>query len=396
MKKLLLLVLLTVTTALHAQQPPVFDKSNTSFVADQQVTVGVEMNSNNWNSLLESTVPIWDLSQFMLTSNFRSYDFVNSTNPLYPNTISIEFSEQSTPTTVVDRTSYYKADDTGMHEVATSFSEQRYPIGQFTGNVMDTFYLLNQQYEYVTPRTIMKFPCTMNSAWGSGYSLDFNTELTITNFGLNRAPFVRNTVVAQYDSVVGWGQMRIPMADGKRSASYPVLVVSRSTIVRHLYTLNGQPAPPTLLGAFELTQNDSSASTSSLLFWRAAQQTPLVHVSFSGISMELDKYISTMVDTKNLTADGATSVRESAITVANVSPNPVTGAHVTVNIEGHFTGGEIALYNAYGQRIELPPFFMIGTQQLTLNVEDLSTGAYTLHLSDNSGSMMSAPFVVVR
>jgi hypothetical protein len=54
------------------------------------------------------------------------------------------------------------------------------------------------------------------------------------------------------------------------------------------------------------------------------------------------------------------------------------------------------LYNAYGQRIELPPFFMIGTQQLTLNVEDLSTGAYTLHLSDNSGSMMSAPFVVVR
>ena len=49
-------MLLSVTTALHAQQPPVFDKSNTSFVADQQVTVGVEMNSNNWNSLLESTV----------------------------------------------------------------------------------------------------------------------------------------------------------------------------------------------------------------------------------------------------------------------------------------------------------------------------------------------------
>ncbi len=396
MKKLVLLVILFAPFALQAQQPPVFDKSTVTFVPAQQVTEGVEMNSANWNSLLESTVPVWDISQFMLTSNYRTYDYVESSNPLFPNTISMEYAEQSTPTTIVNRTSYYTANETGMHEVATSFEEQRYPIGQFTGNVMDTFYLLNQQYEYVTPRTIMKFPCTMNTAWGSGYTIDFNTELTITNFGLNRAPFVRNTLVAQYDSVVGWGQMRVPMADGKKSVSYPVLVVSRSSIVRHLYTLNGQPAPPTLLGAFGLTQNDSSASSSSLFFWRAANQTPLVHVSFSGTGLELDKYISTMVDTKNLSADGATSVRESAMTVSNVAPNPVTGARVTVNFEGHFTGGEIVLYNAYGQRIELPAFFMIGTQQLILDVEDLGTGTYTLHVSDNGGATMSAPFVVVR
>lgn len=396
MKKLLLLMLLSVTTALYAQQPPVFDKSNTSFVANQQVTASVEMSSDNWKPLLESQVPVWDISQFILTNNFRYYDFVESTNPLFPNAISIEYSEQSTPTTVVDRTSYYKTDDTGMHEVGTSFSEQRYPIGQFTGNVLDTFYMTNQQYEYVTPRTIMKFPCTMNSAWGSGYSIDFNTELTITNFGLNRAPFVRNTVFAQYDSVIGWGQMRIPMADGKRSASYPVLVVSRSTIIRHLYTLNGQPAPPTLLGAFGLTQNDSSASSSSILFWRAAHQIPLVQLSFSGYELDLDRYITTMVDTKNLTADGTTNIAEFSSTSANVSPNPVTGSNITVTLENHFTGGEIGLYNSYGQRMELPPFYIIGTQKLTVNVEDLTTGAYNLQLRDNSGETMTVPFVVIR
>ncbi len=190
--------------------------------------------------------------------------------------------------------------------------------------------------------------------------------------------------------------MRIPMADGKRSASYPVLVVSRSTIIRHLYTLNGQPAPPTLLGAFGLTQNDSSASSSSILFWRAAHQIPLVQLSFSGYELDLDRYITTMVDTKNLTADGTTNIAEFSSTSANVSPNPVTGSNITVILENHFTGGEIGLYNSYGQRMELPPFYIIGTQKLTVNVEDLTTGAYNLQLRDNSGETMTVPFVVIR
>ena len=58
MKKLLLLVFLFVPFALQAQQPPVFDKSTTSFVADQQVTAGIEMSSDNWKSLLGSQVPV--------------------------------------------------------------------------------------------------------------------------------------------------------------------------------------------------------------------------------------------------------------------------------------------------------------------------------------------------
>lgn len=381
---------------LSAQQPPVFNYSNTQFVAEQQVSNSVDIKIADWNKLLENVNGSWDISGFPLTGNFQNYDYVNSSNPLFPNSIAMEFAEQSTPNTIVYRTSYFTSNETGMHEIGTSFKEQRYPIGQFTQNVLDTFYLLNQEYEYVTPRTIMKFPCTMNSAWGSGYSVDFNTELTITNFGLNRAPFVRNTLVAQYDSVIGWGQMRVPMADGKKSILYPTLVISRSSIVRHLYTLNGQPAPPTLLAAFGLSQNDSSASTSSLLFWRGGTQRPLVHAMFDGYSLDLTKYIGTSVDTKNLEEDAASSVSDEFRTTASVSPNPVTGNAITLTLNNDFSGGQMDLYNSFGERVTLPTFYVVGTQTLILNTDELNSGTYTIRLHDKSGTLITSSFVVVR
>ena len=132
------------------------------------------------------------------------------------------------------------------------------------------------------------------------------------------------------------------------------------------------------------------------MFWRGGTQQPLVHTMFDGYSLDVTKYVGTSVDTKNLEADGASSVSDEFRATASVSPNPVTGNTVTLTLSNDFSGGQMDLYNSLGENVILPNFYMIGTQTLTLNTDELNPGMYTIRLHDNSGTLITTSFVVAR
>lgn len=338
----------------------------------------------------------WDWSVLVPNGNESVVDYMESTHPDFPNMVENEYMEFTTPNTYVMRKSYFTADDNGIHEVGSSYSENAYSIMQFTGNASDSFFLPAQKITYPTKRTVMKFPCTVGSSWVSGYETDFNAALTITGYFLDKAPMVRRTKVVQYDSVIGWGQMRVPAGNGKSSIQYPVLLIARIQKIVHNYTLNGAPAPAQLLQAFQLVQNDSSSSWSSLFFWRGGNQIPLARMNFDNTELEANGNTTLYTDSREIQVDETSGINDQLNESVNITPNPVSGSNVKLTLSSPFTGGEIALYNALGVRVELPSFFMNGVNELTINTNTLSNGTYTVMLRDENGINSKGTFVVVK
>lgn len=382
--------------AVYAQYPPVLEYSNTKAEAKQQVMNGKSFTSDFLLNMKAEGNQNWDFSVLESGSGQITADYLASTHVDFPNTIEMEFAEQTTPTTIVYRKTYLSTDENGIHEIGTSFAKSAYSIMQFTGNVLDTFFLLEQKAKYETPRTHIKFPCTMGSAWQSGYELDFNALITITAYGLNKAPLVRSTKFVQYDTVIGWGQMRVPAQDDKPSIQYPVLMVARAVGIEHSYTLNGAAPPIQLLQAFGLVQNDTSASYSSIYFWRGGNQIPLARVTFDNLNFEMNESTGIYTDSRDIEADGSTSVSDGLASIASISPNPVMGTMVKMTLSKPFAAGEMSLFNAMGVKMELPTFFMNGTNELSLDTENLASGTYTIQLNDKSGNVSKGSFVVIR
>lgn len=338
----------------------------------------------------------WDWSVLESNGNESAIDYMESTHPDFPKMIENEYREFITPNTYVMRKSYFTTDDNGIHEVGSSYTENGYSIMQFTGNARDSFFLPTQKIIYPTERTIMKFPCTVGSSWVSGYETDFNAALTITGYFLDKAPMVRRTKVVQYDTVVGWGQMRVPAGNGKSSIQYPVLLIARVQKIIHNYTLNGAPAPEQLLQVFELVQNDSSSSWSSLFFWRGGNQIPLARMNFDNTELEANGNTTLYTDSREIQVDETSGISEQLNESVNITPNPVSGSNVKLTLSSPFTSGEIALYNALGVRVDLPSFFMNGVNELTINTNTLSSGTYTVMLRDENGTNSKGTFVVVK
>lgn len=391
-----LLLFFCSCVALYAQYPPVLEYSNTKAEAKQHVLNRKNFTADFLQNMKAEGNQNWDFSVLKSGSGQITADYLTSTHVDFPNTIEVEFEESTTPNTVVDRKTYFSTDENGIHEIGTSFAKRAYSIMQFTGNVLDTFFLLEQQARYATPRTHIKFPCTMGSAWQSGYELDFNSQITLTAYLLNKAPFLRNTKFVQYDSVIGWGQMRVAATDGKPSIQYPTLMVARTVKIRHYYTLNGSPAPEQLLIPFGLVQNDTSASYSNIYFWRGGNQIPLARIIFNNPTFEINESTGIYTDSRDIEVDETSSVQDELSGIGSITPNPVMGSSVKVQLEKPFEGGEIALYNSLGIRLELPSFMMNGTHELTLDVQGLSSGTYSVQLRDNYGKTASSSFVVVK
>jgi hypothetical protein len=201
-------------------------------------------------------------------------------------------------------------------------------LGGATGNNVDSIVFPAQSVVYSRPLPIIKFPASMGSVWVDSAIRTVSFNMTVTAASVNNAPGVHVQRIRTVDSVVGWGQMKVPILGKLASTWNKVLQVHHYEIAVDSYYLNGAPAPATALAPFGLAQGQST-TTVKTNFLRASAVRPLLEVVHSGAthsSSAKTVYFNAVDLEEDL------SVPLSGLGSVRVYPNPVQGGELKIEV----------------------------------------------------------------
>jgi hypothetical protein len=241
----------------------------------QKVDVTIDYAATN--TLVAKPKPgtgqIYDFSKISLGSPLN-FEFTAFSDPQLPTLTHVDFGyfENITPALGIDYDDLLGLNNNGFQIIGKHYPKQSYGIGGLTGAATDSFLMKEQFLIYKNPVNILKFPMTMGNNWTSDATREFNASLTIGAYGVKNANFVKRTRETRKDSVVGWGDVIVPIG-GKPSEAFRNLMVHRYITAVDSFYLDGKPAPTALLQAFSLVQGKQS-DFSRILFWRAKELYP--------------------------------------------------------------------------------------------------------------------------
>ena len=209
----------------------------------------------------------------------------------------------------------------GAYKLPESFS-----IGTITGGTNDELTFTGNNSVFVNPGYEVKFPSTYGTTWSSTYRFETDFELTVAAFSLASAPGQQRQNVTQTDSVVGWGQLRLPTLGGV-SILYDVLLMKQSLNYIDSVFLGGSPAPPQLLAGFGLTQGQTGKSN-KYVFYAAGFERPLLIIEMSDDWQSVERSYHTAAGLATFSVD-----EFSSINAINAYPNPVkAGSMVSFDV----------------------------------------------------------------
>ena len=234
-----------------------------------------------------------------------------------------------------------------------------------------------QHSGFTAPHTVINFPATMGSNWGSTYESDFNYELTYAPVYTN-APASVKSFITETDTVVGWGHMLVKDLAGGSSAWFQVLQVKKITSVTDSFLLNGSAAPGALLTSLGVTQGQVT-NTYEQNYYRPNEVTAFANVQYTDSTFTTPAQAKT--HTQRLTSTGVTNIANSQ--GVRVYPNPVTGSVVSIDVPA--TGGDWAyeLIDINGRKVATGALAVNGTQAQLSVPATATAGIYFIKLSNN-------------
>lgn len=149
------------------------------------------------------------------------------------------------------------------------------------GSPNDSLVFLQQTVNYSSPRKLLSFPATMGTNWVSNYAFNTNFEITVANFGLNKTPGYRRTLVTFTDTVKGWGKMRVKDANNVVSGYMDVLAMKIRVVGVDSFYLGGSPAPAAFLTDFSLTQGQITNRYYIAYYRKGEPSRPLLLENYS-------------------------------------------------------------------------------------------------------------------
>ena len=283
---------------------------------------------------------------------------------------------------------YFRIDSTGLKQYGESVDGRSYGLfGAIAGaNNTDSIIFPPQMDPYSSTLTKIGFPATYNSNWSSNYTSDIHFTLTYASF-YNNAPGILRGNVTEYDTVIGWGKMKVKRADGTPSALVDVLQIKVNYQRTDSFFVGGTPTNPTpasplLLSQFGLTQGNITTSY-EYRYVRANEVTPLVNVYFVNSNYSNTNVNKTVVHQQRL--DSAGSVSVATLETANdilVYPNPVSNHTLHVDLGGN-TQMSYRLSNILGQNIATGSLSANNGKNTIQIPQGTAAGIYYLGLTDN-------------
>jgi hypothetical protein len=217
--------------------------------------------------------------------------------------------------------------------------------------------------------------------------------VTISAVGLNNEPAQHKQVRRYLDSVVGWGNMRVPIPGGGASAWMPVLQVQHSDIVLDSFFLSGAPADPTLLGAIGVTQGQTS-TTAYTYFYRAGSYRPLaeaLHFGPNHTSAPVLFYMHTKDLPRPVGVPGLLAGND-----VHIYPNPLRGGPLHIEVPGtDAEGWTYSAMNVQGQCIAEGGLQLRSGRRAEIRLpEQLVAGIYYITIFHTNEPVSVLPFVV--
>ncbi len=255
MRKLYTLVFLS-SGALFAQ----------TTISDSHFDIAITPDSTHFNAIsVPSSITIpspqrgadlhWDFTNLPSGSSVKTSHFPDDNNPNFPNATSYrEYNPSLGPLSIENSKEYYRKNNNGYYHLGFETQANAYGIGAISGSADDTLYAL-YSYNYndtVTP--ILRYPLEFGDNFESSVVNNTEFELTVNALMLNRQEITLSQTRSTNDSVVGWGTLSM---DVTGFDSVPALLMYNVTTIVDSFFMGNQPADPTLLGAFNLTQGSS-------------------------------------------------------------------------------------------------------------------------------------------
>ncbi len=331
----------------------------------------------------------WDLSgmkdSIQMTTNYVSATGFTSTSVVDTSTY-----ENVIPGAIVKSGFVYDVDANGYFVAGGIIPAQAYSEGFLTGNKYDSSHWAPQTYK--DRQNLMVFPATAGSSWTSNGYHRLTFTITVAAYSLKDVPV---TVAKHYyvkDTVVGWGTVNVPSSN-KSSIGYNSLLVRRKTIVVDSFYLAGNVAPPAMLVALGVKQNDSSATYNEYLY-RAGTGTPLVSYSYPDNTYSKPSY--TTYDADNVESGINNQGYDPAI--FNIFPNPATAGPVNIQVNKLSQNPwNLTVVNSLGQTMVSEKIEGSGNRNLQLNMAGCKAGLYFVHVADNNGNvLMSSKLELTR
>jgi len=228
----------------------------------------------------------------------------------------------------------------GSYKLPESFS-----IGTITGGTNDELTFTGNNSVFVNPGYDVKFPSTYGTTWASTYKYETDFELTVAAFSLTSAPGQQRQNVTQTDSVVGWGQLRLPTLGGV-SILHDVLLMKQSLNLIDSVFLGGSPAPAQLLAGFGLTQGQTGF-VNKYVFYAAGFERPLLIIEMSDNWQTVERSFHTA---NGLATIGIKELTE--LSGLSVYPNPaVAGGTVLFATAQNLPAADLWIFDAAGHPI---------------------------------------------
>lgn len=289
---------------------------------------------------------------------------------------------------------YYEYDHnaSGVFEAGHDILAQAYSLENFTGSNLDSIIFPAQRQLYDVPRPFLEFPATAGSSWSfeSRRTVDFN--LTVAGAGLNNVSGQHVFTMIGSDSIVGWGQMRVPGLTGV-SDYFQVLIKKNMQYTVDSMYLGGEPASAPILAAFNMTQGQVSSSRNRYFALRANFSTPLAVFAYPNSSFTNPSSI--LFDSYNLTATGIDDA-EATGEATLLFPNPANGGQLHLQVFGSTREFErYAIIDLQGRTVQEAGVVSNGGL-MTFATDGLANGNYILHLTDTEGQLLNERFSVQR
>lgn len=283
--------------------------------------------------------------------------------------------------------SLFNVGTTGMQAHGEVLTRQAYKLP--SPGAQDSIIVNAQTVHYSSPKTVIAYPATYNTAWTSDLSYNMALTLNYPPF-YNFAPSERRSKVKSTSTVVGWGKAKAKDMAGTTSGDMSVLLVQTADTVTDSFYINGTPAPPQALTPLGLTQGQKSYLYQRNLY-RVNEVTPLVSITYtsSGYTTVEDANIHRQrlapVSVKDLNLDDKVALY----------PNPAKGREVTMQIadakDGNWT---YEIVSITGQKMAAAQLdLQSGKARINLG-QDVQPGIYLVNVYYNGQLGAIKPLVI--
>ncbi len=266
----------------------------------------------------------------------------------------------------------------GMQQFGISVPHQTFCLLPQTGSSTDTLYIDSQYVSFSMPVSKLSFPSSFNSTWISSSVSDLHIHVRFISATMIYTAAIHRQYLVEYDSVVGYGKMRVTDATGNPSQYFDVLQV-QSLICTFDSVLSDTLTNQSLITPI-LHLNEGQRDTSyQQFFYRQGSVTPLAQISFQDKTFtNPTKAITHMQENMNLVPN------LKALGNIVVYPNPVIDRQININLpqEGRW---HIQLADKNGRTVLDTD---TGTNVVELNLpKNLPVGTYTLKCGREKGGV---------